>query len=203
MAFTKNGLDCMSNVANLLASNGYSFVGRYYNTINTSKNLTLSEAQTLSNAGIVIIPVWENGYPTSSSYFSYNKGVSDATAALNYAKNTIGQPHYTNIYFAVDYDASIADITGCINQYFKGITTIFSNEGHYRPGVYGSGAVCKYIRNNFSTVNHSWLAKSTGWSGYNAYASSCDVKQGEGITFHGLSCDTDYATNIYGGGFTL
>jgi hypothetical protein len=76
---------------------GYSFVIRYYNTNTPSKNLTNAEAIALSNAGLYNVAVWENGYPTSYSYFSNAKGQSDGAAAINYAKNTIHQPEGTPI----------------------------------------------------------------------------------------------------------
>ncbi len=95
-----------------LTSEGFEFVGRYYNTNNPSKNLKLTEAQALSAAGITIVVVWENGFPTKASYFSNAKGVSDATAALKMASESIGQPEGSAIYFAADYDAKAADVSG-------------------------------------------------------------------------------------------
>lgn len=205
------GLDTMSNtksVAAQIKNAGYSFVCRYYNTNNAAKNLTLAEAQELSKAGLFIVSVWENGYPTSKSYFSYNQGVADAQAAINYARKTIGQPGGTPIYFAVDYDASDADVKGVIYDYFRGVNSAIINDGmNYWAGVYGSGAVCDYIVNHGENqqlmfVTYAWLAQSTGWRGYNSFT-NWNIKQGGAITVAGLSCDSNTSSSAGGGGFKV
>lgn len=196
------GLDTMSNTqsqATCIKNAGYSFVCRYYNTNAPSKNLTKSEAIALSNAGLYNVSIWENGYPTSSSYFSLAKGQSDGAAAYNYAKNTIGQPSNTPIYFAVDYDASQTDIEGVISQYFAGITSAFNDAGTgYSIGVYGSGATISYIYNNFYLVTHRWQAQSTGWRGYDANG-PWELKQGSGFSLCNLSCDHNTSNGNAGG----
>lgn len=151
-----------------LKAAGYSFVGRYYNINNQAKNLTLAEAKVLSSLGLSIIAVWENGYPIKSSYFSHDVGVHDGTSAYFYAQKTIGQPAGTPIYFAVDYDASSADLVNNIVPYFIGIAdgfkAISGNSPVYPVGVYGSGLVC----NSLLTQNlaaYTWLAQSSGWQG--------------------------------------
>jgi len=104
-----------------------------------------------------IVAVWEDGSPTSNQYFSRNEGVDDGTSAYNMASKN-GQPADTPIYFAVDYDATDADISGCINDYFLGIKEGFDTIGAGAPvhsiGVYGSGAVCAWLlsRNVVSVV---------------------------------------------------
>src|SRR6202043_336171 len=64
----KKGFDTPSDLTPFAAglkAAGYDYAGRYYNVNNHSKNLTLSEAQALTAAGLRIIAVWENGYPTA------------------------------------------------------------------------------------------------------------------------------------------
>jgi hypothetical protein len=155
-----------------LINEEFNFVGRYYNINNPSKNLTFSEANYLSSIGLKIVAIWENGFPTNSSYFSYQKGIADGTAAYEYATNTIKQPSFTPIYFAVDYDASQGDIDGVISEYFKGIIESFnliSDENSiYIIGVYGSGLVCKTLLDT-KKVGYTWLAQSKGWRGYNSF----------------------------------
>ncbi len=197
-----NGLDTMTNCtskASSIKSAGYDFVCRYYNTNNTSKNLTLAEAKALSNAGLYIVPIWENGYPTSASYFSKSKGLSDGAAAYAYAKNIIGQPGLSVIYFAVDYDASTADISGVITDYFNGVCEAFKSAGgNYGIGVYGSGAVCEYICRTVVQVGYTWLAQSTGWAGYGKYK-NWNIKQGVSCIVAGVSCDSDISNDNAGG----
>ncbi len=200
-----NGLDTMTNCTSKaisIRSAGYDFVCRYYNTNNKSKNLTLTEAQALSNAGLYIVSIWENGYPTSASYFSKSKGLSDGATAYAYAKNTIGQPSSSVIYFAVDYDASTSDISGVITDYFIGVCEAFKSAGGiYGIGAYGSGAVCEYIYKNVGQVSYTWLAQSTGWAGYRKYK-DWNIKQGGSCTVVGLSCDSD-TSNDNAGGFKI
>ncbi len=197
---TVKGLDTASsctNVASTVKSNGYSFIGRYYGNY----KLTLKEAQALSKAGVQIVALWESGSPTSSSYFSYNKGTADGKTAYNYAKDTIGQPSGTPIYFAVDYDASASDVSGVILQYFNGVHDAFSDLGNqYKIGVYGSGAVCNYIYQNVTTVLYTMLAASSKWRESSAYT-SWNIKQGSTVTIGGVTFDSDIATNA--GGFLL
>lgn len=205
------GIDTMSNttsVASQIKNAGYSFVARYYNTNNTSKNLTRAEASALSKAGLSIVAVWENGYPTTASYFSYSKGLSDAQAAISYARNTINQPGGTPIYFAVDYDALDATVKGAVYEYFRGVNTAIINDGlNYWGGVYGSGAVCDYIVNHgenqdLQMITYSWLAQSTGWRGYSSFT-GWNLKQGGAVTVAGLSCDTNTSSAAGGGGFKV
>jgi hypothetical protein len=162
-----------------LINEGIHFVGRYYNKNNSGKNLTCAEATHLSSIGLSIVAIWENGFPTCSSYFSYQKGLSDGEAAYNYASNTINQPTLTPIYFAVDYDASLADITKPIDEYFQGIYESFNQIGKGNPryliGVYGSGMVCKSLLKK-NKVTHSWLAQSSGWRGYKSFT-NYNIKQ--------------------------
>jgi hypothetical protein len=162
----------LSPFANCLLEEGYNFVCRYYNINNPAKNLTYAEANYLSGAGLNIVTIWENGFPTSSSYFSYSKGAFDGTAAYEYASGTIHQPQLTPIYFAIDYDASEEDVDGVISEYFKGIIDSFkqisNNNPMYFIGVYGSGFVCKSMM-DASLAAYSWLAQSTGWRGSKTY----------------------------------
>lgn len=192
-----NGLDTASvctNIANTIKKAGYVFVARYYGNY----RLTLTEAKALSKAGLEIVAVWENGRPTSASYFSYDKGYSDGTSAYNYAKNNIEQPNYTPIFFAVDYDASDSDIHSVITNYFNGISAAFTNLGSaYDIGAYGSGAVLSYLYSNVSGVSYKWLAKSTGWRGHGTYT-DWDIKQGSTVTVGGITFDSDTGKS-YGG----
>lgn len=162
----------LSPFAQCLLDNKYNFVCRYYNINNPSKNLTYAEANYLSAAGLSIVAVWENGYPTNGSYFSYKKGIFDGTAAYEYALTTINQPELTPIYFAVDYDATKKEVESVITEYFKGVVDAFNNISQNKPkyliGVYGSGLVCKTMK-SIGHALYTWLAQSTGWSGSKTY----------------------------------
>jgi len=194
--------DC-SHQVDCIKKLGKSFVARYYASPNSKKVLTSGEANAISTAGLNIVVVWENGFPTSKSYFSYFQGVDDGTSAYNMAAK-IGQPANTPIYFAVDYDAADVDISGAINDYFRGIRDGFSTISGGAPihgiGVYGSGAVCSWLLAR-SMATYAWLAQSQGWRGYSTFT-SWNIKQHAETTVCTLNVDTDDAKSDYGG-FTI
>jgi len=191
-----NGLDSGYNceiIAKDIKNAGYDFIMRYYNVKDPSKNLTYEELHALSNEGLSVGVVWENGYSNSVSCFSYDQGKEDGKNAGYYASRTIGQPEGTPIFFGVDYDASVSDISGAIADYFRGVREAVEMD-QYPIGVYGSGTLCEYILNN-GLAEFSWLSRSTGWSGYNTFT-SWDIKQGGDITIAGVPFDADTCTNI-------
>ena len=194
--------DCTDQIG-CLTDGGFEFVCRYYNTNNPSKNLTLAEAQALSAAGITIVVVWENGFPTKASYFSNAKGVSDATAALKLASESIGQPEGSAIYFAVDYDATVEDVSGPISQYFQGVKSVFdAAEKQYAIGVYSSGATCKSVL-DAGLVTFTWLSQSTGFRGSKTFT-AFNIKQGPEAKICGMDADGDDAPDVAAcGGFVL
>jgi hypothetical protein len=195
-------VDCSSKI-DCLKGEGFEFVGRYYNTNNPSKNLKLTEAQALSAAGIAIVVVWENGFPTKASYFSNAKGISDAASALKMASELIGQPEGSAIYFAVDYDATAADVSGPISRYFQGVKGVFdAAEKQYAIGVYGSGATCKSLL-DAGLVTFTWLSQSTGFRGSKTFT-AFNVKQGPEATICSMDADGNEAPDVAScGGFAV
>ncbi len=198
MATILTGVDsssaCTSSSVACLQSEGISFVGRYYSrtTHIEGKKLTQSEAKLLSDAGLLIVAVYEDG-PTSSSYFSAERGAADAAGAIAQA-SAIGQPERSAIYFTVDYDATTADIAGNITAYFAALNAALS--GTYVTGVYGSGAVCSAIL-KAGYAQLAWLAQSTGWSGYSQFT-AWSIKQGPEQSICGLNSDSDVALEEFG-----
>jgi hypothetical protein len=198
------GLDasvsCLTEV-NCLKNAGYQFIARYYNIGNPAKNLTLQEAQAISQAGMQIVVVWENGAPTNVGYFSYMRGVHDGTLAYHIAMHDIGQPAGTPIYFAVDFDAVLSQIVGVISSYFQGIqagfNTISADNPVYPIGAYGSGLVCNWLLTH-QLAKYTWLSGSTGWQGYSSFT-AWNIKQGATTTACNLSIDPDQSTDNYGG----
>lgn len=208
----KKGFDANKNLskfAKCLKTKGYDFVCRYYNINNPSKNLTYEEAVVLSHENLGIVAVWENGYPTTADYFSFEKGKKDGKSAYEYALTVIKQSYFTPIYFAVDYDAKQSDINTEITEYFKGVFEGFKelsgNKPLYFIGSYGSGAVCSTLKGN-SLVTHTWLAQSTGWLGSKQYK-DYNIKQlsatTECIEQGSINGDPDESPNDNEGSFTM
>ncbi|MCS0592469.1 DUF1906 domain-containing protein [Massilia norwichensis] len=154
-----------------LRSQGYDFAMRYYSN-NASKNLSLGEARALSQAGLRIGVVWETS-GTHAAFFTRAQGLADGAQAYRMARESIGQPFGSAIYFAVDYDPTQADIDGGISNYFTGVHAALyvANDGapSYRVGVYGSGLCCgALVERDIAAL--SWLSQSTGFAGSRQYA---------------------------------
>ena len=197
-----SGIDIATDAGqhiNAIRGANLDFVARYYrNPTSHWPSLSASEARILSQAGLDLAVVWEAA-STQASYFSRLAGVNDSTSAYHQA-NTIGQPAASAIYFAVDYDASGADIVGPINDYFRGIAAGFAAAGgdapDYKIGVYGSGSVCLAL-SQAGLVEYTWLAMSSGWAGSKTYT-GWNIRQGKALTNLPFDHDSDQATNDYG-----
>lgn len=172
-----------------------------------SKNLTRTEALNATSAGLSIVTVYETN-PTSASYFSYSKGQSDVLAAFSMAE-TIGQPHGSIIYFAVDYDTLDGDLLS-IKNYFNGIVDQMisygsAHGGGWGIGVYGSYKVVNYIMQNIPNVCNAW---QTGcWNPTNQYVDYSIYQQSYDKTISGVPDYVDInITNSNGhsvGNFTV
>lgn len=150
----------------LKETNGFDFVLRYYSH-HASKNLSLGEARALSDVNLQIGVVWET-LGLHASFFSYAQGLADGSAAFQIARNQIGQPIEAPIYFAVDYNATRADLEGPISAYFSAIRDVFvlaaKGEASYPIGVYGSGLCCGYLLDK-NLASFSWLSQSKDYTG--------------------------------------
>ena len=170
----RKGLDTtmeLTRHAQALAGQGYEFVLRYYSH-NAAKNLSLGEARALSQAGLGIGVVWETS-GTRAGFFTRAQGLADGAAAFRMARESIGQPFGSAIYFAVDYDPTQADLDGPVGNYFTGVHAALhaAMEGRpsYRVGVYGSGLCCGTLVET-GAASLSWLSQSTGFAGSRQYA---------------------------------
>jgi hypothetical protein len=169
-----NGLDTtmeLTRHAGALKAQGYDFVLRYYSN-NAAKNLSLGEARALSGAGLQIGVVWETS-GTHATFFTRAQGLADGAQAFRMARESIGQPFGSAIYFAVDYDPTQADLDGGISNYFTGVRAALyvANDGQpsYRVGVYGSGLCCGTLVER-GIASLSWLSQSSGFAGSRQYA---------------------------------
>lgn len=143
-----------SDVAELKAL-GATFISRYVSDF-PSKNLTLAEAQTLSDAGIDIVTNWEDD--VNSWQGGYNRGVQDATRAWHQHK-ACGGPDGRPVYFSVDTDCDPNDFR--LHEYFRGVGAGMTPG---QAGVYGSTAVCQALK-AAGLVSWTWRTMSTGWRG--------------------------------------
>jgi hypothetical protein len=188
--------DCTSYAAQIAAA-GYGFVGRYYSQ-NASKALHADEAQSLCEAGLQLVTVYEDG-PTSDSYFTTARAQADAQRAWTQAQ-AVGQPAGTAIYFAVDYDAPNAAIRGAIGSYFGAVATVLARQPRtYLVGIYGSGRSCDWMLTQ-GLAQRTWLAGATGWAGHRAFSRSnrWNIRQGGTAKIGALTVDTNESNGDFG-----
>lgn len=151
-----------------LKNYGYGFVGR--DLPGSNYPLSVAEKNIITSGGLFIVSIFEKGSPDDSSYFTESRGQSDAAIAIDGARS-VGQPSGTPIYFAVDYNAPMEDISGCIRVYLQAIKAVFANNNYpYELGLYGSGALLNYFHN---TYTYTMLAGASAWDGSKSYSQFC------------------------------
>src|SRR5713226_442524 len=188
------------DVSNELKESRLDFVARYYrDPASRWPTLSAEEARMVSSAGMSLVAVWES-HSHKQEYFSYASGYSDGLAAHRQAK-AIGQPSGSAIYFAVDFSAQEPDVSGPVDQYFRGVhaglAAAAGQAREYRVGVYGSGAVCDYLK-RARLAQYAWLSNSTAWSGYDSFT-DWNIKQGKATAGLSFGHDWNQARDDYGG----
>jgi hypothetical protein len=191
------------DVSQELKGSGVDFVARYYR-YPTSRwpTLTAEEARSVAATGMKLVTLFES-HSHRPDYFNYQSGFSDGLTAYQQARR-IGQPAGSAIYFAVDYNAPQNDIAGPIDRYFRGVRAgLFAASGgkpEYRIGVYGSGAVCDYMK-RMRLAQFAWLSGSTAWAGYDRFT-DWNIRQGKTLPSLSFNHDINEARDDYGG-FTV
>lgn len=186
---TVNAVDCTglnpTQIADLV-KNGVKTVGRYLSQ-SSWKGLTLGEVANIKAAGLQIFSIYESN-PTKASYFSADKGKSDALDAVSLAK-CVGQPEGTAIYFTVDYDAQTCDLKAILS-YFQAVK---ANLSGYKVGAYGSFTVLNYLHEN--NAADYWF-QTVAWSNgnrcnfLNLFQYQCDKQlAGVNVDFDNLEKD--------------
>lgn len=156
--------------ANALYKAGYRYVGRYLTgTVGgtRSKALSVKEAHTILDAGLKIVPIYQDG-GTYASYFTKERAVIDAHAALS-AAEALGLPLDTTVYFAVDCDLVDSQIENGLSEYFKVLSDVValntSEVLSLSVGVYGTRNVCSKMIGAGYAVSAYVSDMSTGYSG--------------------------------------
>ena len=191
------------DVVQELKGSGLHFVARYYRSpLSRLPHLSADEARTVSSNGMKLVAIWQ--YQSNRpEHFSYERGFADAVTAYQQAR-AVGQPNGSAIYFAVDYNAPDRDIAGAVQQYFRGVRAGLAASGGgvppYKVGVYGSGAVCLYLK-RMQLAEYTWLSASTAWYGSSEYG-DWNIKQGRRTTLLSFDHDINETQGDYGG-FTV
>lgn len=152
----------------VLKNAGYTTVGRYLTNAPQlgalDKNIKPGELTTIFNSGLRVFPIFEENGDSKSgiTYLQGTKDMSRATvAALAY-----GFWPNTTIYYAVDFDATAADIATNVIPYFRGLRDAKGLAGSpYGIGIYGSRNVCAQVLNAGLSIATFVGGLSTGYSG--------------------------------------
>lgn len=150
--------------ATAIKNAGYTEVGRYLTNTpggTLDKKMTTGELDVIKSVGLKIFPIFQT-YGGAVTYFTKYQGRRDAETAKD-AAQSFGFPPTCTIFFAVDYDALMADINSNIIPYFRGINEVIN--GSYKVGVYGPRAVCNRLYQN-GLARYSFVADmSNGFTG--------------------------------------
>jgi hypothetical protein len=123
------------------------------------KRLQPDEAQAIGEHGMYLGVVYE----ASADPGGYQSGELDGAYALN-RMQVYGQPTGSAVYFAVDEDASEAQM-GRICSFFEAVRKTIG--GKLRVGCYGSGAVNAELLGK-GLIDLRWITCSTGFRGTRA-----------------------------------
>jgi peptidoglycan hydrolase-like protein with peptidoglycan-binding domain len=171
---TRPGTACdtrfeITNIAlGLLQTFGFQYVGRYI-VGGSFKEIREGELERIFDGGLSVFPIFQNS-GTSSSYFTYVKGLEDGRdAQLAAVRHQI--PENTIIYFAVDFDALDTDVTNKIIPYFQGVNDAVES---YQIGIYGARNVCKRVASAGYSTSSFVSDMSSGFSGNLGYGLPLD-----------------------------
>jgi Domain of unknown function (DUF1906). len=103
-----------------LAAADKRFAGRYVGVGSPGKRLTMAEARSLAGAGLSIVSLVEEA--KMSPMNGYREGMTHAAAALMEATRC-GMPRGYPYYFAVDWDATLAEMF-TVGKYFEGVAQV-------------------------------------------------------------------------------
>ncbi|MEV0638906.1 glycoside hydrolase domain-containing protein [Streptomyces sp. NPDC050619] len=156
--------------AKALGDAGLQVVGRYLDEHlppddddYLGKALTSTELSDILRGGLRVYPIFQwNG--TVKANFTYDKGFEQGTVAETRARE-FGFGRGTCIYFAVDFDATQADIDSAVIPYFRGVRAALGRTNRYTYGVYGSRNVCTEVSNDVGATWSFVSGLSWGFSG--------------------------------------
>ncbi|KZC96233.1 MULTISPECIES: glycoside hydrolase domain-containing protein [Clavibacter] len=152
--------------AKTLRDAGYTVVGRYLTNSDRpdalEKKIQDGELQAIFAGGLKVFPIFQEG-GTDNTYFSYDLGVRAAGRAVE-AADRLGFLPGTVIYYAIDFDATPAEVETYLQPYFRGIHAELKRRASaYRVGVYAGRRICANLAAAHLTELSYVADMSTGW----------------------------------------
>jgi hypothetical protein len=163
------------DVGGIIAT-GAKWVARYFST-DPTKNLTASEVQAYTAAGLDVVTVWET--TAGRALQGAGAGISDANAAVA-QRAAVGIPSGYPIHFAVDTDTDWASV----QSYFSGVCSVLNKN---EVGVYGGYAVAQGAH----AYGLRYIWQTTAWSN-GAWSPAATIRQDGGTVLSGVA-DLDEA----------
>ncbi|WP_135553250.1 DUF1906 domain-containing protein [Paenibacillus cymbidii] len=178
------GFDCSTpltaQTTAAFKKDGMEFACRYLVPATSGwKALTRAEAEIISAAGLKIVSVFET--TADRALGGRAAGLADAATALQVAAQ-VGQPEGSCIYFAVDFDATAAQMPTVI-EYIKAAAEATPA---YTTGVYGSKAVCEAV---IAAGACSRVWQTYAWSKGQRYWNAQIYQYQNGVTRNGIQVD--------------
>ena len=160
------------------------------------KAITPARAQKIAAAGLRLGLVSEGWGDFAHSGISAGAGERDGLFAAKTAP-TLGAAADACIYFAVDADASTAQIGKLVIPYFAAVRAALPPP--WRVGVYGSGNVCAAVLEQ-NLADRAWLSCSMGWGGSKDFLASNKwaLRQYPPSHIYGIPCDRDISNGDFG-----
>lgn len=150
---------------------GYTHVGRYLTgSVGNDfipKFLTKDEIKYITEAGLNVFLIYQDGGYYSEYFQNRIQGSEDARIAIEAARK-IGAPSGSIIYFAVDFDCYGDEVVENIIPYFWSIKQVFyssENPKGYQIGIYAPRQVCTIITNREYAVASFICGMSWGFAG--------------------------------------
>lgn len=142
-----------------------------------SKHIKLPEVRAIKAAGkklAIVHETWGDFEHAGRGGISKRDGELDGSYSRQIMPK-LGAPAGACVYFAVDVEASAAQIKNNVLPYFRAVREAFA-DGEYTVGIYGPGAVCQAVQDE-GLADYFWLANAKGWKGYNAFKPSASIVQ--------------------------
>lgn len=136
---------------------GKHFALRYVSP-QAGKNLTVAERNRLWKAGLGILLLFEDG--ADNALEGHAAGVRDARLARRLAA-ALGYPASLPVYYAIDFDATPAQLAGAVTKYVQGVNSVDPNAAEYG----GIRTVDYLVAHGLATGGFQTYAWSAGkWS---------------------------------------
>lgn len=170
---------------------------RYIASGGSYKLIHKPEVDAIHAAGLSVLLNFE-GRGNDINAFSGAMGTNDATLSLNCARNELGAPVGTAIYFSCEPEnlGSMPLATAYalhVLPYFRAVRSVLGT--NYRVGAYTFGAWLDWLFRD-GAIDFAWLPGASGWAGYQAFLASnrWAIRQVPGQleqNFHGIAVDWD------------